>query len=197
MSRRGFLAASFAAAGGVVLATVGQTVRPLAPVAVLAPRDPRVGPQGFPVNKTARSAGVEALARDPSFRLVVIGNVAAPLSLSVDELRALPQRSAELPIACVDGWSATARWQGVPLRDVLASAGVTDAVEVRVASIQPRGPYRAAIVSAAHVADPDTILALEVNGEPLALDHGAPVRLIGPNRPGVMQTKWVGSVEVL
>jgi len=70
-------------------------------------------------------------------------------------------------------------------------------VEARVASIQPRGPYRAAVVSAAHLADADTLLALELNGEPLALDHGFPVRLIGPNRPGVTQTKWVGTVEIL
>ena len=45
-------------------------------------------------------------------------------------------------------------------------------------------------------ADADTLLALRLNGEPLHLDHGFPVRLIGPNRPGVMQTKWVGRLVV-
>jgi len=44
--------------------------------------------------------------------------------------------------------------------------------------------------------DPDTLLALHVNGEELALDHGYPLRLIGPNRPGVMQTKWVTKLIV-
>jgi hypothetical protein len=197
LSRRGFLAAAFAGAGALAITTVGQTFRPLAPVALLAPRDPRVGPQGLPVNKTARSAGVVELARDEGFRLEVVGNVVAPLSLSLDELRAMPQRDAELPIACVDGWSAMGRWRGVPLRKLLTAAGARDGVDVHVASIQPRGPYRAAVVSAEHLVDPDTLLALELNGEPLALDHGYPVRLIGPNRPGVMQTKWVGTVEVL
>jgi DMSO/TMAO reductase YedYZ molybdopterin-dependent catalytic subunit len=42
----------------------------------------------------------------------------------------------------------------------------------------------------------DCLLALMVNGEPLADDHGAPLRLIAPNRPGVMQTKWVTALEV-
>jgi DMSO/TMAO reductase YedYZ molybdopterin-dependent catalytic subunit len=46
------------------------------------------------------------------------------------------------------------------------------------------------------VNDRDTILALELNGEPLHLDHGFPVRLIAPNRPGVMQTKWINRVIV-
>jgi DMSO/TMAO reductase YedYZ molybdopterin-dependent catalytic subunit len=196
LTRRGFLAASFGAAAALVATTVGQTLRPLAPLAVLAPRDPRVGPQGLPVNKTAASAGVTELAVDPAFRLVVAGDVATPLSLSLDDLRRMPMREADLAIACVDGWSASARWRGVPLRDVLAAAGAPATASARVASIQPRGPYREADVSPGHVADADTLLALELNGEPLALDHGFPVRLIGPNRPGVLCTKWVGRVEV-
>ena len=50
---------------------------------------------------------------------------------------------------------------------------------------------RANPLSREHVQDPDTLLAYEVNGETLNLDHGYPLRLIGPNRPGVMQTKWL------
>lgn len=196
LSRRGFLTAAFGAAGALVVATVGQTLRPLAPFAVLAPRDPRVGPQGLPVNKTADSAGVVDAATDPAYRLVVDGNVTRPMSLSLDDLRSMPQHEADLPITCVDGWSASGRWRGVTVRDLLVAAGGPTTAEVRVSSIQERGPYRNAVVSAAHVADPDTMLALELNGEPLHLDHGFPTRLIGPNRPGVMNTKWVGRVEV-
>jgi DMSO/TMAO reductase YedYZ molybdopterin-dependent catalytic subunit len=44
--------------------------------------------------------------------------------------------------------------------------------------------------------DRDTLLALELDGEPLALDHGFPLRLIAPNRPGVQQTKWINKVVV-
>jgi DMSO/TMAO reductase YedYZ molybdopterin-dependent catalytic subunit len=56
--------------------------------------------------------------------------------------------------------------------------------------------YRAADVSATHANDRDTLLALRLNGEELHLDHGYPVRLIGPNRPGVLQTKWVARLVV-
>ena len=45
-------------------------------------------------------------------------------------------------------------------------------------------------------ADHDTLLALTLDGEPLAIDHGFPCRLIAPNRPGVLQTKWVGRLTV-
>jgi DMSO/TMAO reductase YedYZ molybdopterin-dependent catalytic subunit len=47
-----------------------------------------------------------------------------------------------------------------------------------------------------HARDPLTLLALRLNGEELSPDHGYPARLIAPNRPGVLQTKWVGRLEV-
>ena len=58
-------------------------------------------------------------------------------------------------------------------------------------SLERPGLYSSAEVNHLQLADPDTLLALEVDGEPLSLDHGFPLRLIGPNRPGVLQTKWV------
>ena len=198
LSRRGFLAAVAAASAALVVTTVGQTFRPFAALGVLAPRDPRVGPQGVPVNKTAEKAGVIEAASDPAYRLTVDGAVGRPLSLSLEDLRAMPQRAATLPIACVDGWSANAVWTGVPLRDLLALAGAEAGSSAVVRSIQKAtAPYASAEVNQQHAADPDTLLALALNGEPLALDHGFPVRLIGPNRPGVLQTKWVARVEVV
>ena len=58
------------------------------------------------------------------------------------------------------------------------------------------GSYDRSDVNAVQAADPDTLLALRADGEDLALDHGYPVRLVGPNRPGVSQTKWLGEIEV-
>ena len=95
--RRLFLATVFGASGLLTLLTVGQTARPLARLALLAPRRPDVGPQGFPINRTAAAAGVVTSARDPSYRLVVEGRVKNPLSLSLDDLAALPQHDATLP----------------------------------------------------------------------------------------------------
>jgi hypothetical protein len=194
--RRAFLGATFGTSVLVTLFTVGQTVEPLERLALLAPRQPGTGPQGFPVNRTARAAGVVAAATSPSYRLEVTGAVERALSFTLDELRALPQREAELPIACVEGWSASRRWRGVPVRDLLALAGATEGAEVRVRSLQQRRAYRASDLNPVEAADRDTLLALDVEGEPLHLDHGAPVRLIGPNRPGVLQTKWVTRLEV-
>jgi DMSO/TMAO reductase YedYZ molybdopterin-dependent catalytic subunit len=180
----------------LTLTTAGQTVSPLRRLTLLSPRRPGIRPQGLPVNKSAAAAGVLEAAADPAYRLVVGGQVDRPLSLSLEDLRRLPQHEASLPIACVEGWSAQARWRGVRLSEVLRRAGSRPDVEVHVEFLQPRGRYRASTLSPGHAADADTLLALELNGEPLAVDHGYPVRLIGPNRPGVLQTKWVSRLTV-
>ena len=196
LTRRGLLQTAFSASALLTLVTVGQTVRPLDRLGLLAPRRPGVGPQGVPVNKSAVGARVVEAARDLGYRLVVEGRVRERLSLSLDDLRALPQHEVVLPIACVEGWSATARWSGVRVRDLLALAGAPAGAAVLVDSLQRRGAYRSSALNRSHAGDPDTLLALDLFGEPLHIDHGFPVRLIGPNRPGVLQTKWVARLVV-
>jgi DMSO/TMAO reductase YedYZ molybdopterin-dependent catalytic subunit len=148
------------------------------------------------VNRTAATAGVVDSARDSEYRLRVEGKVRRKLVFTRDELLAMPQHEATLPISCVEGWSTTQRWRGVRVRDLLDRAGARSAAEVRVHSLQRRRAYRFSDLSRWHAHDPDTLLALEVNGEALGIDHGYPLRLIGPNRPGVMQTKWVHRLAV-
>ena len=104
--------------------------------------------------------------------MTVTGAVASPLELTLEDLRALPQHEAELPIACVEGWSASAWWRGIRLRGLLTLAGAADDAQVVVESLQPRGLYRASEVNRHQAADHDTLPALELNGEPLHLDHG-------------------------
>jgi hypothetical protein len=194
--RRTFLAGVAASAGMVFLATSGGTVAPLTRVSALAQRRLGVGPQGVPVNKSAVEAGVEDRLDPVAYRLVVEGRVERTLALELEELRGLPQHEAELPIACVEGWSQSARWRGVRVADLLALAGAPDGSEVLVESIQSGGRYRQSELNAAQAADPDTLLALELGDEVLHPDHGFPARLIGPNRPGVLQTKWVRRLVV-
>jgi DMSO/TMAO reductase YedYZ molybdopterin-dependent catalytic subunit len=197
LTRRGFLGVVAAATGLITVSTVGQTFKPLSRVGLLAPRRPSFGPQGFPVNKSALSAGVLDTARDPGWRLSVEGEVDNPLCLSLDDLHTLPQHEANLAIACVEGWSASARWRGVRVADLLDLARASEDATVRVEALQDSGLYRVSELNRLHARDPDTLIALEVNGETLHIDHGFPARLIGPNRPGVMQTKWVSKLVVL
>ena len=197
LSRRGFLGTVAASSGLLTLVTIGQTFRPLRRLGLLAPRDPATGPQGYPVNRGASNAGVVDLARSPDYRLAVGGRVATPLSLDHAQLLALPAHTASLPIACVEGWSYSAAWSGVRVRDLLAMAGAAPDRTILVESLEPNGAYRTSTLNPGQAADRDTLLATHLDGEPLALDHGSPCRLIAPNRPGVLQTKWVSKVTVL
>jgi DMSO/TMAO reductase YedYZ molybdopterin-dependent catalytic subunit len=149
------------------------------------------------VNRGAANAGVVDLAQSPFYRLEVTGRVARPLALDLDALRALPAHDTVLPIACVEGWSYSAPWSGVRVRDLLAMAGAEPDRTILVESLEPHGAYRTSTLNPDQAGDRDTLLALSLDGEPLALDHGFPCRLIAPNRPGVLQTKWVSRVVVL
>jgi DMSO/TMAO reductase YedYZ molybdopterin-dependent catalytic subunit len=196
LTRRGLLAAVGGAAAAITVATAGQTVAPLGRLSVLAPRRPGTGPQGLPVNRTAAAAGVRDAALDPGYRLTVDGP-GGRVALDLAALLALPQHTVVLPIACVEGWSATATWTGVRLRDLVALVGADpDAAEADVESLQAAGRYRAATVPPPHTRDPLTLIALRLHGEALHLDHGYPARLIAPNRPGVLQTKWLSRITV-
>lgn len=193
--RRSLLLAVGGAVGVVTLTTVGQSVTPLKALDLLAPRSPDHGPQGLPVNRTAAAAGVSAdgLAR---WRLEVVGPQTYVLGLG--ELRTMAAAQARLPIACVEGWSVDADWGGVRVRDLVERAGGRPGRDaLRVTSLEARGAYRVMEMGAEYVDDPLTLLALTLNGQRLSLDHGFPARIIAPNRPGVLQTKWVHRLEVL
>ena len=115
-------------------------------------------------------------------------------ALTREDLLALPQRTARLPIACVEGWTTTQEWTGVRLSELAERAGAPGASEVLVESLQEAGVLRRASLTGDQIAADDALLALKVNGEDLSLDHGYPARMIVPALPGVHNTKWVGQM---
>jgi DMSO/TMAO reductase YedYZ molybdopterin-dependent catalytic subunit len=195
LSRRGLLRTTWAAAGVAVLATAGSTVPWLRQVSVLAVRSGD-GPQGVPVRTSAETARVTAAATSAAYRLTVVHDGREHVFTRAD-LEAMPQTSAELPIACVEGWSAGATWRGVRMRDLLDHVGAPRGRDVGVASLQQRGSFRNTRLPDRYADDATTLLALELNGETLSIDHGYPCRVIAPDRPGELQTKWVTRLEVL
>ncbi len=110
-------------------------------------------------------------------------------------LLAMPQHTATLPIACVEGWSTTQTWTGVRLADLAALAGMPAPRFAMVVSLEKAGAFNHATLAANQVLDPDSLLALAVNGAELSVDHGYPARIIVPALPGVHNTKWVRSID--
>jgi len=197
ISRRG--AITVVGAGSLLLGLqgLGQSVGgPLRDLSLLAPRGRGSAPgegggaNDFQVNKTARRARVTPEMVGPDYRLSVNGR-----SFSRDDLLALDLVTATLPIACVEGWTATRSWTGVRLRDLARLGGVDDPSELYVESLQPSGGFRQVTLNRAQANDDRSLLALKVGGEDLSLDHGYPARLILPGAPGVHNTKWVAKIE--
>lgn len=199
VSRRGVLGLVGASSLTVFVVTAGQSIGGWTRrLAVLAPRDADVaaGPNGFQINKRASEVGITAEQTGPTWRLKIIGaQGSSPISLSREDLLAMPQHTAHLPIACVEGWSSgNQKWTGVPLRDLAALAEVPSPIILRVQSLEKRGAFSRVVLRGNQVMNGDSLLALKVNDVDLSLDHGYPARVIVPANPGVHNTKWVSDL---
>ncbi len=197
VSRRGALALVGAGSLFVAVLTAGQTIGGFTRgAALLLPRGRSrgSGPNDFQVNRTAAAAAIAPADTGSDWRLTLHGP-AGQLLLDRATLEAMPQHSAELPIACVEGWSTTETWSGVRLRDLAALAGIPDPARAAVWSLERFGAFNHAVLQANQVGNPDSLLALRVNGVDLSPDHGYPARIIVPALPGVHNTKWVRSIE--
>ena len=196
MSRRTLIATVGAASVGVGIMGAAQAIGgPLRSLGLLAPhgRGAGSGPNGFQINKTAESVGIKPSQIGKGWRLKLAGR--GRTELTRDQLLQMPQRTYDLPIACVEGWSTTQAWTGVRLRDLADAVGVEDAEQVVVESLQGAGALRKVTLSSGQVADERSLLALRVNGADLSPDHGYPARVIIPGAPGVHCTKWVSSMQ--
>ncbi|MDB5433157.1 MAG: molybdopterin-binding protein [Caulobacter sp.] len=134
-----------------------------------------------------------------TWRLGVFGLVTKPLSLSLAELQRLPARTQITRHDCVEGWSAIGGWTGVPLGLLLQAAGMQPSARYAVfhcADLYDGDPYYESIdlIDAFH---PQTLLAYAMNGSPLSVAHGAPLRLRLERQLGYKQAKYVMGVELV
>ncbi|MGH7882330.1 MAG: molybdopterin-dependent oxidoreductase [Candidatus Dormibacteraceae bacterium] len=196
VSRRGALAVVGGGSLLVAVLTVGQTFDGVRGTALLLPRGRSIGigPNDFQINRTASAAAITPADIGAGWRLSLSGGP-HPVTLDRAALAAMPQHTATLPIACVEGWSTTQTWTGVRLADLAALTGVATFRAALVSSLEKAGGSNHATLTANQVLDPDSLLALRVNGAELSVDHGYPARIIVPALPGVHNTKWVRSID--
>lgn len=192
ISRRGALAVVGGGSLGLFALSVGQSIDPLRPTALLSPRGQSYGdgPNDFQVNTTAADAKIDPGLTGSAWRLELVGPTGTVL-LRRDELLTMAMVTEELPISCVEGWSTSQAWTGVRLRELADLVGGADLDRVFVESLQEQGAFATHSLSGDQVRAARTLLALKVNGVDLSPDHGFPARVIVPAAPGVRNTKWV------
>ena len=175
-----------------MVTSIGQTVTPLEPIGLLAVRQARKGPQGVPVNQTALQAKVTDRATASDWTLTIGGS--QPYTLTLAEVEQLATSEGQFPINCVEGWSVGAHWRGMSLLDLVTRAGGSADSRIRVFSLEQDSQYNRSEVMGPQLGR--ALLATHLNGQRLDIDHGYPLRLIAPDRAGVLNTKWLTRVEV-
>ncbi|HEX6392732.1 MAG TPA: molybdopterin-dependent oxidoreductase [Acidimicrobiales bacterium] len=194
ISRRGALALVGGSSLAVFFLTAGQSIRSLQGISILSPRTQSYGrgPNAFQVNRTAVAAGINRSDTGDSWALhLVAKSTPREVVLTREQLLQMPLVTANLPIACVEGWSIQERWTGVQLRVLAEQVGISHPTGALVESMERAGAFASASLSGHQVRAAESLLALQVNGADLSLDHGYPARAIIPAAPGVHNTKWV------
>ncbi len=139
------------------------------------------------------------------YTLTVGGMVERPLRLTLADLRTMPKQTQITKHCCIQGWSGIAEWSGVPLSHILGLCRPLPAVRYIVfhafdnkTTSEPhaQGPgYFYGTIRLELASDPQTILAYEMNGQPLPLNHGAPLRLRVETQLGFTMVKYIRSIE--
>jgi DMSO/TMAO reductase YedYZ molybdopterin-dependent catalytic subunit len=152
-----------------------------------------------------------------TWALRVEGEVGSPLSLSLNDIRQLPAVTTTVTLECAGngrgffapsvagiqwkkGAVGTARWTGARFADVLKRAGVKDTARFvhmtgadRPLGTMPPFVRQVAMAKAMH---PDTVIAYEMNGQPIPAVHGGPLRAIIPGWEGAYSMKWLTRLQV-
>jgi DMSO/TMAO reductase YedYZ molybdopterin-dependent catalytic subunit len=138
------------------------------------------------------------------WKLSVTGLVEKPLELSLAELRAMPSRTQITRHDCVEGWSCIGKWTGVPLKALLDQAGLKPNARYIVFycadDLGQTGDEDGKYYESVGLEDafhPQTILAYEMNGNVLPIEHGAPLRLRVERQLGYKMAKYVMRIEAV
>jgi DMSO/TMAO reductase YedYZ molybdopterin-dependent catalytic subunit len=132
------------------------------------------------------------------WRLKIHGMVEHPLELSLDEIKAMRKQTQITKHVCIQGWTDIAEWSGVPMRDILKLCKPQKAAKYVIFysyDVYEDGTEFYAGLRTSDMYDKQTILAYEMNGEVLPLNHGAPIRLRQENKTGYKMAKWIKSIE--
>jgi DMSO/TMAO reductase YedYZ molybdopterin-dependent catalytic subunit len=133
---------------------------------------------------------------DPaSWSLRIEGLVEQPVELSIEDLRALPAVEQTSDFHCVTGWSVPdVRWRGVRFGDLLALARPQPQAGA-LTFLSSERPY-ADTLTLDQAAQPDALLAYDMDDSPLERKHGAPARVVMPQMYGYKSVKWVERIVV-
>lgn len=129
-----------------------------------------------------------------NWKLSVVKSRTETFDIGIEEIRSLPKTEIIFDFKCVEGWDQIQHWAGVKFTDLIAHYHLNEQALMDYVGLQtPNGGYYVGLDrdSAMH---PQTILAYEMNDQPLTMEHGAPLRLIVPVKYGIKNLKRIGTI---
>jgi DMSO/TMAO reductase YedYZ molybdopterin-dependent catalytic subunit len=159
-----------------------------------------ISPHFWPNGTMPTSEAYNALARNnfAGYSLQIGGLVANPKAFSLAELKAMPKQEQVTEHFCIQGWSGVAKWGGVPMRHILDLVKPVPAARYAVFYSLAEGGEGGRYYDVhrlENMAHHLTLLAYEMNGEPVSVLHGAPLRLRCENELGFKNIKWIEAIE--
>ena len=158
----------------------------------------------FPANGNTdpgtQDYSAKAQSEFADWNLLINGLVAAPMLLSLAAVKEMPARTQITRHDCVEGWSAIGKWTGVPLGDLMHKVQPLQNARYAVfhcADVDDEGVSYYESIALENCYHPQTILAYELNGQPLDIPHGAPLRLRFERQLGYKQAKYVERIELV
>ncbi len=132
---------------------------------------------------------------DPAtWKLQVVRKPGDTLYVSLDEIKALPKTEVIFDFKCIEGWSQITHWGGAKFSDLVKKYGLDEQAQMQYAGLHtPDNAYYVGIDTKS-IMHPQTILCYEMNGQPLPMNQGAPLRLIIPVKYGIKHLKRIGTI---
>lgn len=140
--------------------------------------------------------GIDDEDFDPAvWKLTVKTNQGKTRQITIEEIKALPKTEIIYDFKCVEGWDQIQHWGGVKFSDFIAHFELADQARMPYVGMEtPNGAYYVGL-EAESALHPQTILAYEMNDQPISLEHGAPLRLIVPVKYGIKNIKRIGTIS--
>ncbi|HEY5405657.1 MAG TPA: molybdopterin-dependent oxidoreductase [Ginsengibacter sp.] len=157
--------------------------------------------KSYPVSEAVKNVRVNGNVGmendfDPlTWKLQVIRKPGDTLFVTLDEIKALPKTDIVFDFKCIEGWSQVTHWGGVKFSDFAAKYNLTAQTQMKYAGlVTPNEKYYVGI-DMASMMHPQTILCYEMNGKPLPMNQGYPLRLIIPVKYGIKHLKRIGTMS--
>jgi hypothetical protein len=157
--------------------------------------------QSYPVSaavKNVRVNGDVGMGNDfdPStWKLQVVKSPGDTLFLTMDDIKALPKTEIVFDFKCIEGWSQVTHWAGVTFSDFAKKYNLNAQTQMKyVGMATPDKAYYVGI-DMPSIMHPQTILCYEMNGKPLPMNQGFPLRLMIPVKYGIKSLKRIGTIS--